>query len=132
MSKYRVRRWTRCQSTSTWECISTTGWTGLIKHIVQEVAGYCSLKPSLQSAVRNTLFFVVMGKGGNKDAVRISTKLQKKSFCCLNLRDRDKRRTKISTSVSFPTPSLVILGICFNTPRCSMKVSPCSFVPPTD
>ena len=44
LSKYRRRRWTWCNSTRTSGCISTTGWTGLIKHIVQEVAGYCSFK----------------------------------------------------------------------------------------
>lgn len=65
----------------TWGCISTTGWTGLIKHIAQEVAGCCSLKPSLPSALAGTLVFVVKAKGGSstvKDAGVISTNLQEK------------------------------------------------------
>lgn len=56
----------------TWGYISTTVWTELIKHIVQE-----SFK-TISSVVASTRFFVVMGKEGNstvKEASKIATKL---------------------------------------------------------
>lgn len=96
LSKYRVRRWTWCNSTSTWGSISTTGWTGLIKYVVQEVTGYCSSKLSLLSVVDSTLFLTAVCKGENskvRDAGRVSTKFQgkKRCFCCLNLNDLEER-----------------------------------------
>lgn len=75
LSKYRVRRWTWCNSACTQGCI-WTDWTVLIKHIVQEVAGYYSSKLSLPSVVASTLFIAVLCRRENstvKDAGRIST-----------------------------------------------------------
>lgn len=38
---------------------------------------------------------------------------------------------QIPSSITLPIPSMVMYGIYFNTPRCNMKVSWCSFFPLT-
>lgn len=134
LSKHRVRRWTWCSSTSTWGSISSTGWTGLIKYVVQEMAGYCSLKPSLLSVMDSTLLFTLVCKGENgkvNGAGRIFTKFEGEKMFLLSELKWHGGENKLD-NIPFPTPSIVILSVYFSTPRCSMKFTRCSCVPPTN